>query len=75
MEFLISQGIPKKAVHRRMHLTVYYARRFLPGLAEDLSTPISIELNVAETRFMVLAPGGENPRREFLPQNDQWEFD
>ena len=67
-DFLMSWGIPEASIQRGMHLTVYYARRFLPGLNPlDLSRKVAIESDVAETRFMVLAPGGENPRPEFEP--------
>ena len=66
-EFFVSSGIPRRVVQRGMHLTVYYARRFLPGGPNNRIQPISIELDVKETRFMVLAPGGENPRPELVP--------
>lgn len=53
-----------------MHLTVYYSRRLLPGLPVDgLSKKVFIEFNVAETRFMVFAPGGEVPQPGFDPQD------
>lgn len=67
-EFLTSWGVPAGSVQRGMHLTVYHARRLLPGLPDDRRTQrVSIDLNVSETRFMVLAPGGENPRPELEP--------
>lgn len=67
-EFFTSWGVPEAAIERGMHLTVYYARRVLPGLRPDkLSRKVEIEVDVAETRFMVLAPGGENPRPELDP--------
>lgn len=51
-----------------MHLTVYYARRFLPGLPRhNTFRRVSIEADIKETRFMVLAPGGENPRPDLEP--------
>jgi hypothetical protein len=57
-----SQGIVRRSsVMNRLHITVYHARRAMPGLA-DCSEAISITMPTAETRFMVLAPGGENPR-------------
>lgn len=68
VDFLISWGIPEGSIYRGMHLTVYYARRLLPGLPQrHLARAVSIEADVKETRFMVLAPGGENPRPELEP--------
>ena len=61
-------GVPRNAIQPGLHLTVYYARRYLPGLIEK-SQPVSIEANADETRFMVLAPGGENPRPNLVPEN------
>lgn len=66
-DFLRSRGIPKDAIHRGQHLTVYYARRNLPALSRRIRRRVSISADVAETRFMVLAPGGENPRPEYEP--------
>ena len=66
--FLRSRGIPSDAIHRGMHLTVYYARRMLPGLDQRRQRRgVTVLADVAETRFMVLAPGGENPRPELDP--------
>lgn len=68
VDFLTTWGIPQGSVQRGMHLTVYYARRPLPGLTRDQpSRDVSIDADVKETRFMVLAPGGENPRPELEP--------
>ena len=60
-------GIPADSIQRGMHLTVYYARRPIPGLV-PMRSPIAIAADVMETRFMVLAPGGENPRPELEPR-------
>ena len=59
-------GIRKGTIQRGLHLTVYYARRPLPGLIEE-SQLVHINADVDETRFMVLSPGGENPRPELEP--------
>lgn len=68
VDFLSSWGVPVESIQRRMHVTVYYARRLLPGLPKHQPTrDVSIEADVKETRFMVLAPGGENPRPELEP--------
>lgn len=61
-------GIPAKAIVPRMHLTVYHARRLLPGL-EAYLRKVHIMADVAETRFMVMAPGGENPRPHLEPSH------
>lgn len=66
-EFLVRAfRVKPKYVVRRMHLTVYHARRPMTGLASTLeSTSVVIPAN--ETRFMVMAPGGENPRPNLNP--------
>ena len=63
---LKSIGIPNHAIQRGLHLTVYHAHRPLPGL-RLFRRHVKISADVAETRFMVLAPGGENPRPEHDP--------
>lgn len=59
-------GIPYQTIQRNMHLTVYYASRELPGLTPSVKS-VKVVADVAETRFMVLAPGGENPRPGLIP--------
>lgn len=59
-------GIPMGTVQRGLHLTVYYGRRPLTNL-DPHSRPVKISADVSETRFMVLAPGGENPRPNLEP--------
>ncbi len=49
------------------HLTVYHGRRPLPGLSQEYC-PMQVIADTDETRFMVLAPGGENPRPELDPR-------
>ena len=58
--------IPRNAIQRGMHLTVYHGRRPLVGLVPG-SRPVRIVADALETRFMVLAPGGENPRPKLEP--------
>jgi hypothetical protein len=58
--------IPRDAIQRGIHLTVYHGRRPLPGLVPG-SQPVRIVADALETRFMVLAPGGENPRPQIDP--------
>lgn len=65
--FLIQRaGLNERAVRRGLHLTVYYARRMLPNVRNSAQS-VGIEANSSETRFMVMAPGGENPREELVP--------
>ena len=59
-------GIPAGAIQRGLHLTVYHGRRPLPGLVPG-SQSVHFGADVRETRFMVLAPGGENPRPALEP--------
>lgn len=66
-DFLQGNGIRPAAVQRGMHLTVYCARRALPGLRLGRRS-VSILADVAETRFMVMAPGGENRRDDLDPR-------
>ena len=67
-KFFRSCGVPLNAIQSGMHLTVYYARRKLPGLQDRQTTKVlAIEADAAETRLMVFAPGSENPRPELEP--------
>jgi hypothetical protein len=59
-------GIPHNQLTRRFHLTIYRAPIKLPALIPAVEQ-ISIECDIAETRFMVMAPGGENPRPDIEP--------
>ena len=62
IEFLSHEcRVATKAIQHGLHLTVYYSRRPVPRLNEHRQS-VSIVADVSETRFMVLAPGGENPR-------------
>lgn len=59
-------GIGRRKLVGNTHLTVYHARRAMPGVV-NYSEPASIRIPAAETRFMVMAPGGENPRPNLEP--------
>lgn len=66
-EFFVARaGIAPKFVPRQFHVTVYHSRRPMRGV-EPTEAPMSLSLPVAQTRFMVLAPGGENPRPDLIP--------
>lgn len=49
-----------------LHLTIYHSRRPMPGL-EELKKSCLLSIDTFDTRFMVLAPGGENPRSNLIP--------
>ena len=65
--FLESYRARKNRLQSNLHLTVYHGRRILPSLQQK-SQPVRITADAAETRFMVLEPGGENPRTQLDPQ-------
>lgn len=60
-DFFLSVGVPIHVIQRGMHLSVYRGYGPLSGLS-PMTKPLTIRADVAETRFMVLAPGGEEPR-------------
>jgi len=51
-----------------MHLTVYHARRPMSG-ASAVDEEAHVIVPTAETRFMVLAPGGETRGRKLEPRH------
>ena len=59
-------GISEEYIQRGMHLTIYHGKRKLPGIKPSTTYEI-IKSNVNETRFMVFAPGGENPKTDIDP--------
>ena len=66
-DLLVTEKLVKpSSIIPKMHLTVYHCRRPMPGLA-PLTEEAHVVVPTAETRFMVLAPGGENPRPELEP--------
>ena len=63
---LTDLGVPARFLVRNLHITVYHARRPMPGAALGIHEADAV-IEVADTRFMVMAPGGENPRPELDP--------
>ena len=59
-------GVSNYAVQSSLHLTVYYAQYLVPGIRGH-EEPVSIRAETAETRLMIMAPGGENPRPDRQP--------
>lgn len=67
-DLLVTENLVKpSSVIPRMHLTVYHCRRPMLGLT-PLDEEARVVIPAAGTRFMVLAPGGENPRPELEPR-------
>ena len=64
--FLTKIGVKRRSLVRRMHITVYHARRTMPDL-EPVSEAAAVVVPAQDMRFMVMAPGGENPRPELDP--------
>lgn len=64
--FIDSEGIKPRLVRKRLHITVYHARRPIAGLP-DSEEAVSITVQPQAMRLMVMAPGGENPRPQFEP--------
>ena len=65
--FLTQQmGLRPALLHKRLHLSVYHARRALDGLT-DSEERVAIEVSAEDLRFMAMAPGGENPKPEIDP--------
>jgi len=61
-DFLVAElGIRRRFLRRQLHLTLYHARRPLPGLAPE-EMPVDIQVPASRFRLMAMAPGGENPR-------------
>jgi hypothetical protein len=55
-----------EAIFHHMHLTVYHCEAPMPQ-ADLGSFEIEIAIPIAETRFMVMAPGGENAKSHLEP--------
>ncbi|CAM3929537.1 hypothetical protein MUGA111182_17780 [Mucilaginibacter galii] len=66
-EFFINEiGVQPESLVKNLHLTVYHSRRPMPNVKETKVSCI-LSVDTMETRFMVLAPGGENPRPDLIP--------
>jgi hypothetical protein len=59
--------VKRSRLQSNLHLTVYHGRRVLPYL-RPLDKIIRITGDAAETKFMALEPGGENPRKDIDPK-------
>ena len=59
-------GIKKKYLLSKLHITVYHGRRPLKGIFSKEENA-HVVVPCLQTRFMVMVPGGENPRPEHHP--------
>lgn len=59
-------GIPPHLIVRNLHLSVYHARRPMPNL-QEVAKRCHLTIDTMDLRFMVMAPGGENPRPNLIP--------
>jgi hypothetical protein len=67
-EFFIKNfSIKKTSIKKRMHLSIYHARRPLLGI-QNHARDISVRIQARDLRFMVMVPGGENKRPDVSPE-------
>ena len=64
--FTTFYDVPKNKIKKDLHITLYHSRRNLINEV-PISTSVSINCNIDETRFMTMTPGGENPREGIIP--------
>ncbi len=64
--FIDEYNISPEFLIPNLHLTIYHSRRPMPDV-EELNRPCHLSIDTLDTRFMVLAPGGENPRHDLIP--------
>lgn len=53
-----------------LHLTIYHSRRPMTDI-EEVNKSCLVSIDTLDTRFMVLAPGGENPRPTLIPAENK----
>ena len=64
--FLVEQRVKARRIVPNFHITVYYARRPLP-LIKEMNERAEVVLPAAETRMMLMTPGGQNPVSSEFP--------
>lgn len=65
-QFFISEiNIKPEFIVNKMHLTGYYSRRLM--LVDPAKQSVDIKIPINETRVMVMAPDGENPKPNLIP--------
>jgi hypothetical protein len=56
-------------LYSNLHVTVYHARREITDLSDSKET-VEVLIEPNSLRFMVMAPGGENPRGDIDPSQN-----
>lgn len=64
----LEYGVIPKDIISNMHLTVYHSTKEMNNVFE-LAEECNHVFDTQYTRFMVLAPGGENPKPRIKPKN------
>lgn len=64
--FIEEYNISPEFLIPNLHLTIYHSRRPMPNV-EEVFKSCHLSIDTLDTRFMVLAPGGENPRTDLVP--------
>ena len=64
--FIHDCKIQPRFIHKKLHVTLYHAPLQLRNLTKIEET-VDIVVDILETRFMVMAAGGENPRPNIDP--------
>ena len=64
--FIDEYNISPEFLVSNLHLTIYHSRRPMPDV-EEIFKSCHLSIDTLDTRFMVLAPGGENPRPNLVP--------
>jgi hypothetical protein len=65
-QFLKDREIPEEAIRKELHMTIYRADCVFGGLS-SFDEEMFLDANVDETRFMVMAIGGEVPQPHLDP--------
>lgn len=66
--FVKHWNVPKDKLVKKMHLTVYHARRPMLGIATSQEAAC-VKLPVDDTRFMVMTPGVKIPYLALIQHN------
>ncbi|RFM30945.1 hypothetical protein DXN04_31960 [Chitinophaga silvisoli] len=64
--FRFECGLDPEVIVRNMHLTIYHSRRPMPAI-QSVSQNCHLAVDTMDLKFMVMAPGGENPRPNLIP--------
>ncbi|HVU54334.1 MAG TPA: hypothetical protein VHD83_04730 [Puia sp.] len=64
--FRSEYGIAPELIAKNLHLTVYHSRRPMPTI-KAVSESCHLTVDTMDLKFMVMAPGGENPRLDLIP--------